>query len=77
MKPFVILSGFLIPIISLGWSTTLFGQLTQPVVIDSPSRETAVVEASCQVLKEIMETPAKEIPAALWQTPRESPSSQA
>jgi lipid-binding SYLF domain-containing protein len=65
MKFFVILSGFLIPILSLGWSTTLFGQLAQPVVIDSPSRETAVVEASCQVLKEIMEIPAKEIPAAL------------
>jgi len=65
MKSFVILSGFLIPILSLGWSTTLFGQLAQPVVIDSPSRETAVVEASCQILKEIMEIPAKEIPAAL------------
>ncbi len=65
MKSFVMLSGFLIPILSLGWSTTLFGQPAQPVVIDSPSRETAVVGASCQVLKEIMETPVKEIPAAL------------
>jgi SH3 domain-containing YSC84-like protein 1 len=65
MKTDAILSGFLIPIISLAWSTTLFGQLSQPVVIESPSRETAVVESSCQVLKEIMEIPAKEIPAAL------------
>jgi lipid-binding SYLF domain-containing protein len=65
MKTFAIFSGFLIPILSLAWSTTLFGQLYQPVVIESPSRETAVVESSCQVLKEIMEIPAKEIPAAL------------
>jgi SH3 domain-containing YSC84-like protein 1 len=65
MKPFVILSGFLILIFFLGWPTTLFGQLSQPVVIESPSRETAVVESSCQVLKEIMEIPAREIPAAL------------
>jgi SH3 domain-containing YSC84-like protein 1 len=65
MKPFVILSGILIPMLFLGWSPTLFGQYAQPVVIDSPSREAAVVEASSQVLKEIMEIPAKEIPAAL------------
>ena len=65
MKPFVILSHFLVPILFLGWTTTLFGQPAQPLVIDSSSRETAEVEASCQVLKEIMETPAKEIPAAL------------
>jgi lipid-binding SYLF domain-containing protein len=65
MKPFVILTGLLLPILILGWSSTVFGQYAQPVVIDSPSRETAVVESSCQVLKEIMEVPAKEIPAAL------------
>ena len=65
MKPFVILSVFFTPTFFLGCSTTLFGQLAQPIVIESSSRETAEVEASCQVLKEIMETPVKEIPAAL------------
>jgi SH3 domain-containing YSC84-like protein 1 len=65
MKPFFVLVAFLIPIFFFGRSTTLFGQVAQPVVIDSSSRESAVVEASAQVLKEIMETPAKEIPTAL------------
>jgi lipid-binding SYLF domain-containing protein len=65
MKPFFILSGLLFPMLSLGWSSAIFGQLAQPVVIDSASREIAVVEACSQVLKEIMEIPAKEIPTAL------------
>jgi SH3 domain-containing YSC84-like protein 1 len=65
MKPFVISSGFIILFFFAGWSSVLFGQLSQSVVIESPSRETAVVESSCQVLKEIMEIPAREIPAAL------------
>ncbi len=65
MKPFAILTGLLLPALTLGWSTTLFGQLASPVAIDPPSHETAVVEDSCQVLKEIMEIPAKGIPVAL------------
>jgi SH3 domain-containing YSC84-like protein 1 len=65
MKSFVILSRFLFPIVFIGLSTTIFGQQAQPVVADFPSRETTVVDASSQVLKEIMETPVSQIPAAL------------
>ncbi len=65
MKPSAVWTGLLLPTFVLGWSTTLFGQLASPIVIDSPSHETTVVEDSCQVLKEIMEIPAKGIPEAL------------
>ena len=65
MKPFVILSRFLIPIISLGWSTTLFGQPAQPPSLILPAARRQRLKPLATVLKEIMETPAKEIPAAL------------
>ena len=65
MKPVAILISLLLPAFSLGWSTTVFGQLASPIVADSPSHETEVVENSCQVLNEIMEIPAKGIPVAL------------
>lgn len=63
MKPTAILPGLLLPAFALAWSTSVFGQLAASVEI--PSRETAIVEDSCQVLKEIMEIPAKGIPIAL------------
>ena len=61
----VSLIGFLFLAATFGWATTLFGQTASPVSIDCPSRETAIVESSCQVLNEIMKIPAKGIPAAL------------
>jgi lipid-binding SYLF domain-containing protein len=63
MKPAAVLTGLLLPTFALAWSTTVLGQVAAPT--DFPSRETIVVDDSCQVLKEIMEIPAKGIPVAL------------
>jgi lipid-binding SYLF domain-containing protein len=65
MRPFAILTGLLLSAFALGWPATVFGQVASPTVVDFPSHETEVVEESCQVLKEIMEIPAKGIPVAL------------
>ncbi len=65
MKPLAIVTGILSSTLILGWSTTLFGQVASPVVTEFPSRETEIVAASNQVLKEIMEIPAKGIPISL------------
>ena len=72
MNSSVIFTGLLLPILSLGWSTTLFGQVAQSAVIDTSRSETAVVEASCQVLKEIMEIVFATFPALQGQSEEEA-----
>jgi SH3 domain-containing YSC84-like protein 1 len=56
-----------LPLLSLGsWSAaTVCGQPYQPVIISEVGREAATVEASAQVLNEIMAVPASSIPRAL------------
>jgi lipid-binding SYLF domain-containing protein len=62
MKPTAFFAG-LLPAFALAWSTTAVGQVGAPAA--PSSRETSTVDDSAQVLKEIMEIPAKAIPVAL------------
>jgi lipid-binding SYLF domain-containing protein len=63
MKPAALFAGLLLSTFALAWSATAVGQVAAPAEL--PSRETTVVDDSIQVLKEIMEIPAKSIPEAL------------